>query len=95
MFKNDPAVSIRSVFSRLQLSSTTVHCIFHEDLFLILYKLQKFQELKEVDELKRLDSANHFSTHLYGHFEHLLKTLFSNKWMFRINGVFNKQKVRI
>lgn len=67
----------------------------HEHLSLVPYKPQKFQMLKESDEQKLLNFKNYYFTYLYCYSEHLYKISFSDECMLQINGLFNKQIVRI
>jgi len=95
LFQDDSSLSIRAASAQLGIPRSTVHRILHKCLFLFPYKLQNLQDISEADKEKRLEFAHHCSSHSEGYSEYLSRIVFSDECMFRINGVVNKQNVRI
>lgn len=76
------------------LLSTKYH-ILRACPFLFTSKLQNFQALTETDKERTLQLAEHCSAHPDWHPKYLSKMVFSDHWIFRVDGVVNKQIVII
>ena len=95
VFENQSCLSVRAASSTFQVSHTTVHRILRRCVFLYPYKVQNFHGLRSSSKVKRLLFARHCQNHPRGYSKYLSKIVFSDEWIFRINGSENKQNVRI
>lgn len=85
LFRNDTTLSIHTAFSRSQLSPTKLYRPLRKCAFVFSYN----QQTSAIDICCLLFYADHGFLGTY------IKPCFSDEGMFRINGVVNKQAIRI
>lgn len=67
LFRSDLALSICDAACRLEISSSTVHHVSCDRLFLFPYKLQSLQALVKEDREEQLKFAKHYVSHPDGY----------------------------
>ncbi len=95
LFSNHPRTSIRNASEQIGISTAWIHRIFRRRFFLFPYKLQNSQQLTPVHKRNRMDFAEHCRTQSESCEYYLSKIVFSDECTFRLNGIVNRQNVRI
>ncbi len=95
LFSNHPRTSIRNASEQIGISTASIHCILRRKLFLFPYKLQNRQQLTSAHKRKRMDFAEHCRTQSASCEDYLSKIGFFDECTFRLNGIVNRQNVRI